>query len=487
MIESEFKKIDFGRVAAEKERAHSERLLTEGFLDAFGYIDKVTSGSKFLVYGQKGSGKSAIGSKVELMAPEKGFVVKQVVLDQFDYNEFDGVLPGKNAPEVKNVNTWEFLLATEILEEYIKKDACSSISGKHNLNKTRELMKEIGISADDELSKLVTKTSKKSLEFGGPLFKIAFESSKEYNTSMRKITAYFEEIMYDMRPQKEHIIVIDGLDSALTKRQNQYEVLSGLIHAADSMNNKFHVNKVDTTIVVLCRTDVLDKLSDPNKNKIIRDSGLVLDWYQDVNDPRETNLYKLVNLRAKVSLGRDVDVFTEFFPEHMSVGSKKKETAKFLLEYTRHTPRDIIQLVNEIQNSSTGKKVTSNEIKNAIRKYSDNYFMNEIKDGLVGFLTDEDVENIFSIISSIDKDKMTLQEMKFRAEKLKIKIDFEKVLSALYDAGAIANIADNKYFSYKFRNRHSRFDVFSEIFVHRALHSALGLGARAETVNGPHF
>ena len=81
---------------------------------------------------------------------------------------------------------------------------------------------------------------------------------------------------------------------------------------------EFRINQVKIKIVVLCRTDVFDNLSGTNKTKTLPDSGLYLDWYQNVTNIMDTNIVKLINLMAKTSLKRDVDVFTEYFPENFT-------------------------------------------------------------------------------------------------------------------------------------------------------------------------
>jgi hypothetical protein len=49
---NDFKKINFGMMAAEKEKTNSPHLLIEGFLDAYGYIDELINGNKFLILGR---------------------------------------------------------------------------------------------------------------------------------------------------------------------------------------------------------------------------------------------------------------------------------------------------------------------------------------------------------------------------------------------------------------------------------------------------
>ncbi len=105
-----FKDIEFGMAAAEKEKSNSPHLLIEGFLDAYGYIDELLNGNKFLILGQKGSGKSAIGSKLELLSKEKKYYTKQYYLGSFPYKPFSEIIPGTEPPETRYPNHWELIL-----------------------------------------------------------------------------------------------------------------------------------------------------------------------------------------------------------------------------------------------------------------------------------------------------------------------------------------------------------------------------------------
>ena len=125
MDASSFKKINFGESSAEKEKAHSPNLLLEGFLDERGDINEVIAGARFLIYGQKGSGKSAICSRVELIADSRNLSVKTYTLERLNYNAFEGMDTKKEAPEIKNTRSWEMVLHTALLGMYSNPDAVS--------------------------------------------------------------------------------------------------------------------------------------------------------------------------------------------------------------------------------------------------------------------------------------------------------------------------------------------------------------------------
>src|ERR1700730_3392269 len=60
--------ITFGFASADFEATHDPDLLLSGFVDHMQLVDKAKNGRKFLFLGYKGSGKSALGEHLKLLA-----------------------------------------------------------------------------------------------------------------------------------------------------------------------------------------------------------------------------------------------------------------------------------------------------------------------------------------------------------------------------------------------------------------------------------
>lgn len=473
-----FSEIEFGMAAAEKERSNKPYLLIDGFLDAYGYVNKVLNGDKFLILGPKGSGKSAIGSKLELESQnDDRLYVQTYYLEDFPYNKFSGILPGREAPETKIPSHWEFVLLISFMDSFSKDDTCKS-SGRVNMNKLIKALHELGMSPGKSLTDIVKNTTKKEFKVGLPKFlEGSYSSEKEIKKiDISLLFSYLQEVCYSLKTESNHIIVIDGLDDVLTRREKQYTSLSALILAVDRINTKFLKNNINAKIIVLCRTDLFEKLPGPNKNKIRQDSAVILDWYQDARNISSTNLVKLINLRAKLSLGRDVNIFEDILPLEISVGLP---TAKAVLDHTRHTPRDIIQLLNKIQGHTKGTDPTPNEIKNGIRTYSFDYLVPEIKDELTGYLESDEIEQVVKLLGSMNKSEFNLDELQdmIKNDERFSLLDSMKLLNALFDCNAIGNVKGyaKKYYSWKYRNRYATFNPNEDIVIHRGLRKGLNL------------
>lgn len=97
-----------------------------------------------------------------------------------------------------------------------------------------------------------------------------------------------------------------------------------------------------------------------------------------------------------MSLKEQVNVFDAFLPKEVVHG---QPTVKTILENTRHTPRDLIQAMRRIAEMSRGPIATEREVLAALRNYSVDYMIREIKDELCGLVPQEEAERSLQLLS----------------------------------------------------------------------------------------
>ena len=471
-----FKDIEFGMAAAENEKSFKPHLLLEGFLDTYGYINEIRDGHKFLVLGPKGSGKSAIGSKLELLSKQENDLnVTTYFLQDFPYSSFSGIVTGSEAPEIKYTNTWEFLILTALINSVTSKGKYKC-SGGANIGDLIKILRTLGLIPNEDLSMIVKKATKKEFRVGISNSWIGYSSESEKSTpNITNLLNYLKNVCYSLETNVKHLIIIDGLDDVLTKRDKQYQSLSTLILAVNRINNKFRENKVDAKIIVLCRTDLFERLSGPNKNKIRQDFSIILDWYQDVKDVGETNLVKLINLRSKNSLGREVDISKNLLPTSIR---NRDPTIKTLLENTRHTPRDTIQLLNKVQQFTRSERATKNDVNNGLRVYSLEYLIPEIKDELDGLLSTEEINLTIELLTFMKKRRFTFEDLqrKKNSDARFEPLTLSSIISTLFEYNIIGNISsDRDYVSWKYRNQYAVFNPNDDIIIHAGLCKGLNI------------
>ena len=475
----DFRNIEFGMAAAESERSEKPHLLLEAFMDSYHYIDQITSGSKFIVLGSKGSGKSAIASRIELLSEkDKSMFVNLNFLSNFPYNSFSGIFQKREAPETIYPDTWTFILILSFMNSF-QRDSTISSNNRDEYANIQKVLKQLNLLTGSDLVEIVKKTSQRDLKFEIPeLFH--FEQTKTSETRPPNLSILFEHVrncFYNLKGEKKHFIIIDGLDDVLTKRTKQYDSLAALILASDRLNQEIRKRNIPAKVVILSRTDLFERLPGPNKNKIRQDSAIELDWYQTIRDPENSNLVKLANLRAKLSIRREVNIFTECLPVMLY---PDESTVKVMLNYTRHLPRDLIQLLNNIKKHCKYGNVTKDNILEGLRTYSTDYFVPEIKDELTGYFNNEDVDTMFDLISSLRNDQFSYSELSWAAknnEKFE-SLDLNNILKALFDCSAIGNIATMRdgstHLFFKYRNRQANINLNDTIKIHRALSKGLG-------------
>ena len=485
---AEFKNIKFGDSDARTEMNYSPDLLIDGFLDENGYIDKLIKDRFYLVYGLKGSGKTAIASRLKLISnDDPSLMVEQYSLERFNYSLFEGMgynsspessshKHSRKMPEVQNLKACEIVLNTALLTMFSQDPNLRSKDGSFVFNVINGL-KKWGIIASSDFSMIVNKMSKNNIIVDLKLLKFEHSSSTESTNAYDAAYDNLRNAIFDAVPSRKTLLVIDGIDSIVTEREVQNRVLSGLLHATSEINSSLRERGVNAKIILLCRKDLLDSLKDPNKQKIIGDFGFELNWYDSGVDRDDINLIKLLNLRAKLSLDKDVNIFDDY----LSPMVDRKKTYKFILDHTRHIPRDIVCLMNEIQKVYKNGDMNPSRYYNAVKTYSANYFYGEVQDELVGIMSDEEVQTIFKLISENKKYRTSKRELEIKAQELSLNLknlNLERSLSLLYDIGAIGNVRKvegKDSYSFKYRDRWSSFNQTDELVIHLALQKALNV------------
>lgn len=475
--------IDFGKATGEQEGIDSPILIKNGFLDKGGIVESIVNGGKSLVLGFKGSGKSTIGEKIRLgcypaVSDSKVCAVVNHLAD-FPFKSFSKICPGAAEPEAKYPTSWQYLLMTTLLQSFLN-DPRGRDTENLEFRESVSKLTEAGMLPVKSLKHMALKASKSSFKLS--LAKILEYSQESSDKSVDQDLMFLDlvdlikEIIPEFSTQSTHLIVLDGLDDVLTSRDIQLNALSALIFEANRLNIWLKKEGVRAKIVVLCRTDLFERLPIPNKNKIKQDSAVLLDWYHDPQEPQKSQLAKLANLRAGLALNREVDIFSEFF--HAKI--EDRPSAQFLLEHTRHTPRDFIQLLNNIKEFDSGGKLNRSEVVKGIRKYSIDYFLPEVEDEIVGY-ADHDVFLRFkAAVTKIKAREFEYSKLyaNFEADGSCAEKELSWLLKVLFKCSAIGNkwaVGGSIRYEFVYRNPHADFDRDKVIVLHKGLWKSLNL------------
>jgi hypothetical protein len=200
----------------------------------------------------------------------------------------------------------------------------------------------------------------------------------------------------------------------------------------------------------------------------------------DKKSCKHAPLVELINRRASLRTGVPVDVFDLLLPV-LEETKDKIDVREYLLEHTRHVPRDMVMLFRSLQQYSGDGRMTVGQLFDALADYSRTYFVNEMKDELDGQVSGDEVLRAFRLFTSVRKRIVKINDLESRAVELKYpdSFDLRLVLRLLFDCSAIGNARTVQTYTrniqFKFRNRFSELNEMEYIVFHRALWKGLDL------------
>jgi hypothetical protein len=475
-----FGDIRFGFADAHKEGTEAPDLLLHGFLDDAQMTQRALRDGSFLFLGYKGSGKTAIAERARLLAREDPeLFVTTVTLDEFSYGDFKAFAGTTGDFQTRYPAAWAWSLLLFLVQSLERDEGGRANAPPEYAGVVRGLQ-ELDLLPLPQLKVLVTRSSKRGFKASIPKF---FEFTDErvsegQDLQLLQMAGILRRAVSHFPTHSRHVLFVDGLDDVLTQRELQFQAIAALISEVTRLNSAFREADKPFKIVVLCRTDIFDRLPGANKNKVRQDSAETLDWYDDPRDPDRTRLVRLVNLRAARSLDREVSVFDEFLPPQVD----QRPTRRHLLERTRHVPRDVLQLMKSLQKFGDGGRLTENQVKSGVRDYSIGYFLPELRDELHGYLEPAQIDHAIMLLTSLGSDGFTLAELDAQAARLGLaSIDIPQLIHTLFECsgvGMIDRVAGRPLFTFKYRNPTAVPIPGRRMIIHPGAHKALNIERR---------
>ena len=456
---SSFASIQFGYADAHKEGSEAPDLLLEGYLDDANVIHDALRGSPFLFLGYKGSGKTAIVERARLLAEQDpALFVTSATLEEFSYTDFKTFAGGSGDFHSRYPAAWAWSLLLLLIESF-EADESAKLAAHSPYTNVVAGLRALDLMPVPQLNQLVSRSSKRGFKAGIPRFlELTSERVAEgQDLQLAQMVQALRQAVTTFRTTSWHVVFVDGLDDVLTPRDLQLQAIAALITEASRLNGELKSAGCPAKFVILCRTDIFDRLPGANKNKIRQDSSHELDWYHDPRDPAGSRLHALVNLRAARSLGRDVDVFEELLPATV----QGRPAIRHLLDHTRHTPRDVLQLMRSLQEVGDGaERLTEAQVKSGLRLYSTRYFLPELRDELHGYIEANQIDNVVALLTTLDTDRFTVEELRERVEALGFApLDLNTVVRTLFECGGLGMVEEQRAgparYTFKYRNRNA--------------------------------
>lgn len=109
----------------------------------------------------------------------------------------------------------------------------------------------------------------------------------------------------------------------------------------------------------------------------------------------------------------DVDSLLSNLPKSVGVGQQggAVEALRFILDFTRYTPRDISQFFNTLQDFAVSQPLTGRMVRAAADRFASNHLLSEIIAESVGLLPNRVTGSLDGILGGLPARKFTLTDL----------------------------------------------------------------------------
>ncbi|TPM11283.1 hypothetical protein FJ960_00555 [Mesorhizobium sp. B2-3-11] len=520
--------IEFGKTDAKSSFITRDQSAKKLFIDAFASpeqheIDAIRSGDRFIFYGTKGSGKTALLRYMLEMEKNAGNVTKAIVFsedisaqerDKIAQNlEFDNEVKPDIGDDVDTRDMWRVYLAQKIAELLSSDnrmfDACKDASRLHAViskifddNKVRGLQRILsGIKAGQltlkgkagdfaEMEAMLNweKPEDGSINYNRFADLVIEKICKFHYPSDIKFIVYLDELNLSMIGQKQH-----KRDSILIR---------DLIITVGQLNRRFIEAGIPVYLYTAVRVEIA-KAASISRNEIDKylvDHGFHLDWHKGA-DVTKYPIFDIIEKRISAiemkhfgKCNTNNEIWTSYFSRDIFGVSPKQ----FISEITWCNPRDIVNLFNAATNVTPGAtQYNTNVFADVLVEYSDIAWTERAEE--LNAAHNMSVVNVMRRILAGWERHFTVDQFTRRAESIaardQLVMQVVKTLGAegicrdLYHVGVLGqSVRAGKTYTNNdgrvvypthqtwFYRDNREFDRSETLSVHRALFSCLKLG-----------
>lgn len=475
--------VEFGTSDAETELIRNPNIFDNAFFDPNNYISKILDGYHFVISGRKGDGKSAYCSKIRRMAEANdNLEAISISLERLNSSFFEKFTDRDLSGGKRYVPMWKCIILLELIKYFEQRGFQVQ---RTNYISLVDALNRLGLLRGDSINDTITTLDSTNISIQVTNW-LSYDRHIEKNVVIRGANQIFSVISDEIRSvylgNKKFCMVIDGLDDILRSKEFRFEIITGLIRAANEINNFFTGKSLNFKTVVLIRTDILDQCRDPDISKIKLGSLINLSWKISAN-PYESDLAKLICARFNVN-GEQKDfkeIWNTYFPEKID----DKDSFDYMLENTLYKPRDLLMFFSFAKGmiGSSERSLSEYEFKVLLQQYSEEYFVVHMQDEITGFIPDCAINELQSVISKLGSRRFSFQSF---ANEMSQHSEFdgilpEDVLRVLFERGYIGQFRkrpDHPKEEFLFQahiNPKARYEKDDDCVIHRGLVRAFGV------------
>lgn len=478
----------FGHADAKTEAFREPESFVRSYVDRGHNVKNVIESGRFLVLGPKGAGKSALAWYLSETGRLQDISTQTRDISELPISEIGKLKTGEEPGISRSLNAWKFLLLCALLD-VISNDQGSNVNKDPRAMQVIGKLRDLGF-MDSSPGHAVLNASRTTIKINLPVLGEVYSRESSTSIHLVNLIPHLERwiIGEDDNPNR-HYLFLDGLDSIYLNDEKYIPALSALVQSALHVNQHILQKSGSSNggVILLIRNDIFSRLELPDGGKIRADWAVEMDWRNLSGNAASSPLFDLIDCKA-VSTSPQTDRFDvvkRYFPETIRLGqsSSERDPYAYLLSLTRHTPRDLLQLLEHIRRVESDitpgarpVKLQQGTIREGVLQYSTKYFVDAIRNELVGRGgSGEEARSAVDALRNLGKRQFEKSE--YRASLSEIATDSspavtDQTLRWLFFAGAIGNRIPGQSGSYlQFFHRRDDNDIFlgGELVIHNAL------------------
>ncbi|WP_139122884.1 P-loop ATPase, Sll1717 family [Cellulosimicrobium cellulans] len=395
----------FGLAAAENEVAEDAERFLATYLDKWSLLSAVEQHKRFLVLGPKGTGKSAAAHYVRL-AWKKRHGEGAVFDTLCDFDELNRTLSPLASLDKKLVGdvpaltdaAWRLFIGIRLLDSLLSDPMCS-LTRDPQVVKFAADLKQAGLASHDFPQVLRKVRERKGTVAVPSILGLEGSSIQTDSVPVNQVGEALLRLVTRASTPNRHLLAIDGLDKAIGDNPAYWQTLAALVRVADGVTRALRAAQASHAFVlIMCRSDVFRRVRFADGAKIAADGAIQMDWGAEAENPRDVQLWEYIADKA----GTGVDELFRFLPETVHVGgSQRIATDRYLLQFTRYTPRDMTLLFSSLQQVCSVGKLTNSQARRGVDHFASRHLLTEIMSEATGLLPDSMIDRFETILGSM--------------------------------------------------------------------------------------
>lgn len=511
---NKLKDIYLGSIDAKNELLNNSPEERKQFVDAFVpppnlVIEKYLSKALYYILGLKGTGKTALLRYVAIKLEEEDSVFSSFVLFKSEIDEDSRKSFSKaSRASLTETNTdeldgdeyeavWRWLVYRKLLVD-IDLNSLDVIQKTSAYEKFRSIVKSSA--AEDErggIMKLIPNIRKGNIEISkDPKLALDFDwdQSGKAKINFNRLVKEADEAFKDLIPDGGRInIFFDELELNYfnAKQYNRdARLIRDLIVSVEKINALCKAQGINICLYCAIRSEVQNAVASLGKeiNKPLTDFGSEIQWHRTDKEEKNQPLLYVIDRRLSQAMPEQEEggdsskvatVWTHFFPKLI----KNRTPQEYILHNSWYRPRDVVRLLKSAQDQYPDEGTFSYSVLNAVRKKYSSASWVEVTEELKANYKADEIEAIKRLLYGFKK-IFSLSELKERIENISsLYVEIpkllqnhkpEKILSDLYRAGVLGNIASDGKYRFSFRGD-DEILLEHRCVVHTALHAHLSV------------